>query len=148
MLRRTSRTALVVACASVCAAGASGCSSDDDGYANKPRPPAPIVVSVAISDEKVSVSPRKFGAGPIALVITNQSGDAQQVTLETEDSPGSGPGSRPVETGPIGPRETASVKADVTEGDYAVRVAADGVAPGRHTVGELRKSAQNELLQP
>ncbi|MBI5105035.1 MAG: hypothetical protein HZB46_08640 [Solirubrobacterales bacterium] len=106
------------------------------------------MVSASISDSAVSVSPRKFGAGPITLVIANQSGAAQQVTLETEDTPGSGPGSRPVETGPISPRDTASVKADVREGTYALRVAADGVRAAKITVGAERKSAQNELLQP
>jgi hypothetical protein len=125
----------------------AGCGGEDE-YENRPRPPAPISVAVSINEERVSVSPRRFGAGPIELVITNQSGASQQVTLETDGAPGSGPGTRPVETGPINPSETASVKADVAKGTYVLRVAADGVGPARLTVGAKRKSAQNELLQP
>ena len=130
------------------AAVASGCGSGNDDYQNRPRPPAPLVVSASINNERVAVSPRRFGGGPITLVITNQSSSKQQVTLETSGGPGSGPGSRPVQTGPINPRETASVKADVSRGTYALRVDGDGVAAARLVVGQQRPSAQNELLQP
>jgi hypothetical protein len=127
----------------------SSCGSDSHKYANAERPPSPIVVSASISDKSVSVSPRKFGAGPITLIISNQSTSSQQVTLETADDPGgSGPGVKAIETGPINPRETASVKGDVKQGTYALRVGADGVRAARIQVGKQRPSAQNDLLQP
>ena len=34
-----------------------------------PRPPAPIVLTASMSADRVSVSPRRFGAGPIELVV-------------------------------------------------------------------------------
>jgi hypothetical protein len=138
--------ALAAAC--VVALAAAGCGASNDTYKNKPRPPAPIVVSASINNQRVSVSPERFGAGPITLVITNQSNTSQQVTLETEDKPGGGPGRRAVETGPINPRETASVKADVVRGTYSLHVGGDGVRAARLVVGRERKSAQNDLLQP
>ncbi len=109
----------------------------------------PIVISAAINDDAVSVSPKQFGAGPITLIISNQSTSSQQVTLETTDDPGgSSPGVKAIETGPISPRETASVKGEVKQGTYALRVGADGVRAARIVVGKQRPSAQNELLQP
>jgi hypothetical protein len=133
----------------VAALALASCGSAGHKYANAERPPSPIVVSASISDKSVSVSPRKFGAGPITLIISNQSTSSQQVTLETvEDPGGSGPGVKAIETGPINPRETASVKGDVKQGTYALRVGADGIRAARIQVGKQRASAQNDLLQP
>jgi hypothetical protein len=128
----------------VLALGISACGSDADSD-SKPRPPAPIVVGVQIDNQQVRVSPRRFGAGPIALVISNQSASSQQVTLETS---GSDKGERPVQTGPISPRETASIKATVLQGSYALRVGEGGVRPARLLVEGMRPTAQNDLLQP
>jgi hypothetical protein len=147
--RRKPRQAAVAACALTAAFVLSSCGSDGPKYTNAERPPAPIVISAAINDEAVSVSPKRFGAGPITLIISNQSTSSQQVTLETADDPGgSSPGVKAIETGPISPRETASVKGEVKPGTYALRVGADGVRPARIVVGKQRPSAQNELLQP
>jgi hypothetical protein len=148
-LRRTPRTAAAAACTLVGAFALASCGGSDHKYSNAERPPAPIVVSASIDDKTVSVSPKKFGAGPITLVISNQSTSSQQVTLETDDQPGSsGPGVKAIETGPINPRETASVKGDVKQGTYALHVGGEGVRAARIVVGKQRPSAQNDLLQP
>jgi hypothetical protein len=125
---------------------AAGCGSTGAAYKNQPRPPAPIVVSASIDNNTVAVSPRRFGAGPITLVITNQSSAPQQVTLESADT-SSGPGLKAVQTGPISPRETASVKADLKQGTYALRTGG-GVRAARIVVGRPRPTSQNDLLQP
>jgi hypothetical protein len=147
---RKPRQAAAAACAlSVVAAGLTACGSDNHKYANAERPPSAIVVSASIDDKGVEVSPKRFGAGPITLVISNQSTASQQVTLETEDQPGgSGPGEKAIETGPINPRETASVKGDVKQGTYTLHVGADGIHAAKVVVGKQRASAQNDLLGP
>ena len=66
----------------------AGCGGGGD-YANKPRPPAPINVTAAITNSRVSVSPQRFGAGPIVLIISNQSSSAQKVIFETDELGGS-----------------------------------------------------------
>jgi hypothetical protein len=148
-MRRTPRQAAAAACAMTAAVALTACGSSDDKYANAERPPTPIVVSASIGDKSVEVSPKKFGAGPITLIISNQSTSSQQVTLETDQQPGdAGPGEKAIQTGPINPRETASVKGDVKPGTYALRVGGDGVRAARITVGKPRPSAQNDLLQP
>jgi hypothetical protein len=147
--RRKPRQAAAAAWALTAALALASCGSDDPTSDNAERPPTPIVISAAINDEAVSVSPKSFGGGPITLVISNQSTSSQQVTLETADDPGgSSPGVKAIETGPISPRETASVKGDVKQGTYALKVSVDGVRAARLVVGKQRPSAQNELLQP
>ncbi len=127
------------------AVGIAGCGDEDD-YANAPRPPAPIVITAAITGDGITVSPSKFGAGPISLIVSNQTETSQQVTLETSDT-SSGPGLTQ-STGPINPRDTATLRADVDEGTYTVSVAADAIKSATVRVGAERPSAQNELLQP
>ncbi|HYM56381.1 MAG TPA: hypothetical protein VES79_00315 [Solirubrobacteraceae bacterium] len=124
----------------------AGCGSGDD-YANRPRPPAPINVTAAISDARVSVSPRRFGAGPIVLIISNQSSSAQEVTFETGELGASQPG-RTFNTTPINPRGTAALKMDVREGDWELRTRDNGIRAADVKVDVTRKSAQDELLQP
>ncbi|WP_372790764.1 hypothetical protein [Paraconexibacter sp.] len=137
------RAALVLTGAA--AVGIAGCGDEDD-YANAPRPPAPIVITAAITGDGITVSPSKFGAGPISLIVSNQTETSQQVTLETSDT-SSGPGLTQ-STGPINPRDTATLRADVDEGTYTVSVAADAIKSATVRVGAERPSAQNELLQP
>jgi hypothetical protein len=122
---------------------AAGCGASDD-YKNEARPPAPILVTAFISDDGVSVSPSKFGAGPVNLVITNQSAAAQQITFESD---GADAGFTQ-QTGPINPRDTATLKADIPEGAAVVKVDGDTIKPAKITVGAERASAQNDLLQP
>jgi hypothetical protein len=148
-MRRTPPQAAAAACALVSALALTACGSSDHQYANAERPPTPIVISAAIDNQRVSISPKRFGAGPITLVISNQSSATQQVTLETADSADSaGPGEKAVETGPINPRETASVKAVVKPGTYELHTAGDDVRSVKLSIGAQRPSAQNDLLQP
>jgi len=142
MLKRETFAAVVLGVAAL----ATGCGEEDD-YENEPRPAQPIVVSASITDDRVSVSPRTFGAGPVTLIVTNQTQDAQELVLETDEIGGSAPGLEQ-ETGPINPGGTASLKADLREGTYRVGVDGDGIAEAALDVGEPRESAQNQLLQP
>jgi len=123
-----------------------GCGSGSD-YANNPRPPAPINVTAAITNSKVSVSPQHFGAGPIVLLISNQSSSAQEVTFETDELGSSLPGRR-FSTTPINPRGTAMLKVEVRKGTWKLGTKDGGVRAAAVLVGRERPSAQNDLLQP
>jgi hypothetical protein len=121
-----------------------GCGGEDD-YANNPRPPAPINVAAYVSAERVSVSPDSFGAGPIVVIVTNQSNSSQEVTFETSR----GASKEIVQsTSPINPGDTGQLKLDVREGTYVVKAGDDAIRPARVRVGPRRPSAQDELLQP
>jgi hypothetical protein len=124
----------------------AGCGGGGE-YANKPRPPAPINVTAAITNARVNVSPERFGAGPIVLIISNQSSSAQKVIFETDELGGSQPGNK-FDTTPINPRGTATLKVDVREGDWKLGTGDDGIRAAAVSVGQERKSAQGDLLQP
>src|SRR5688500_8563106 len=123
----------------------AGCGDEAD-YANEPRPPTPINVAASITDDKITVSPKEFGAGPVVIIIANQTEQAQKVTVETDEIGGSEPGLKQ-STGPINPDGTATVKVDMRRGTYRVSVGS-GIEPASVTVGPPRDSAQNQLLQP
>lgn len=143
MSRTRRRGALTAAAVMVALTGCGAQATRHD----EPRPPAPIVLSASISDERISVSPHAFGAGPVSIVVTNGTRTAQQLTLESADAVGQGPGLRQ-ETAPISPRDTATLKADVAPGRYRVHVGGEGILAATLRVGPMRPSAQNDLLQP
>lgn len=143
--RRGSLRRIAPAFAAVALLGVAGCGSDKS-YKNDPRPPQTIVITAAILPDKVSVSPSKFGAGPISLTVANETDASQRISIvrkingQSQDSND--------QTGPINPHDTATLKADVDEGDYEIRVDGAGIKAAKISVGAPRKSAQNELLQP
>jgi hypothetical protein len=135
--RRLPRAPLLVLSALALTLGA--CGADEERESN--RPPVPINVSVQLGERKVTASPVRFGAGPITLLVANQSGASQTVTID---------GPRVKQSlGPINPDDTATLKVTVEPGDYTLASAeASGLRPARLTVGPPRPSAQNTLLLP
>ncbi|HWM08332.1 MAG TPA: hypothetical protein VNO82_03285 [Solirubrobacteraceae bacterium] len=126
----------------------AGCGSDDAAqHGNEERPPAPINVTAAIDSERVRISPRSFGSGPVVFIISNQSGAPQTVTLETDEIGGDSGGIQR-STPEIAARSTGQLKVDPPEGTYVLSTDADDIAPAALEVGARRASAQNELLQP
>ena len=124
----------------------AGCGEQKD-YRNDPRPPAPINVAAYISPNRISVSPSSFGAGPIVVVVTNQSSTSQEATFETEGSSGQGSGLAQT-TGPINPGDTGQIKLFVRQGVYRLRVNSGAIPPATVFVDGERNSAQNQVLQP
>jgi hypothetical protein len=125
-----------------------GCGGDDAAdRSNKPRPPAPINVTAAVDSDSVRVSPRTFGSGPVVIIISNQSGAPQTVTLETDEIGGDSGGIRR-STPEIAARSTGELKVDPPEGTYQLSASSGDITPASLVVGERRPSAQNELLQP
>src|SRR3954470_8555896 len=111
--------ALTASMVTTAAMALAGCGSESD-YKNDPRPPTPVNISAAVSPDKVTVSPQKFGAGPVTFLIANLTDDTQEVTVETQDL--SDKAGIKQTTSPINPQGTATLKVDVAEGDYVVRV--------------------------
>jgi hypothetical protein len=124
-------------------AGAAGC-GDDEERVNGERPAATINVTAAIAGGEIHVSPRRFGAGPIRLIVSNQTRSEQEVTLATG---GNASGVTRTST-PIRPAGTGTLQMDVPEGDYELRTVDGDIAPTALTVGAPRPSAQDQLLLP
>jgi hypothetical protein len=124
-------------------------------YANRPRPPDPVNLTVYINDSRVSVSPASVGAGPTVLIVANQSHDAQSLVVQ----PAAG-GAALAHTGPINPQGTAQVTVDLRSGDYTLSTGggtdttaastAPTAGPRAATlhVGPPRASSSGNLLQP
>ncbi len=144
LARPVRRSLVILAGAAVLAPGAA-CGTSPRERGSAVRPPTPIVVTAAIDDDGVRVSPRRFGAGPIDLIATNLSGRARVLTLATDEI-GGPTGGIEQSTGEIGPGDTARLQADLRCGRYAVTVDRGRGAALR--VGAPRPSAQDELMQP
>jgi hypothetical protein len=120
-----------------------GCGEED--FANKPRPAVAKELTGVIQDRGVTVSPSKEGAGPFLITISNQTKDPHTVTLEGGDV-------REM-VGPIQPRDTGAIQQTLPPGIYEVRAGSPKavtreIPPAELTVGEERKSSNDELLLP
>jgi hypothetical protein len=143
-MRGATRRAAAIAIAGLVTLVGAACGTTEERN-NEPRPPSRIVLTGAISPDRVSISPRRFGAGPVSLIVANLTDTSQQVTLETTER--DKPGVRQ-QTAPINPRDTAELRADLVTGRYTVHATGGGIAAATLRVGRPRPSAQNDLLQP
>lgn len=139
MLGALGATALVLA--------VSGCGGSS-GYANAARPPAPVSISVYLTDTRVAVSPDRIGAGPVLLLIANEGTRSRDVTLTAPAGADGSCVAQDVSSGPINPQDTARVKLTLVEGTCAVGDDAAALPPAKLVVGGERPSAQQDLLQP
>jgi hypothetical protein len=128
-------------------AGAAGCGSSD-GYDNASRPPAMLTLSVEVTNSRVSVSPAHIGAGPVVLLIANESTRTREVLLTTPDGLTRSCVDSDASTGPISPQSTARLQLPLVPGPCAVSVTDNVLPPARLTVGPERDSSQQDLLQP
>ncbi|MGI8624592.1 MAG: hypothetical protein ACR2NB_14175 [Solirubrobacteraceae bacterium] len=124
----------------------AGCGESKD-YANDPRPATRIDVSASILPDRVTVSPRSFGAGPVSITIANLTQQTHELTVETGEEGASNPRLRQT-TSPINPEGTAMLRLDLVKGHYTVGVGEGDVRDARMTVGRKRPSSQDQLLQP
>ena len=119
---------------------AGGCGSDDEARSDE-RPPVPINISINLDEERITASPDKFGAGPVTMLVANQSGASQTLTID-------GPRLRR-SVGPINPQDTATVRLRVQPGEHTLSAGgSSGLREATLTVGPERPSAQNDLLLP
>jgi hypothetical protein len=153
----------------VLAAGLTACGSSGGHFANNPRPPSPVNLTVYINDQKVSISPTAVGAGPVVFIVTNQASRAESVTIgpagdasaqPAANAPGCPSTSSALAcTGPISPMATAQVKVNLGTGAYTVATtgsggteaasaAAPGIQPALLRIGSQRPSSSGQLLVP
>jgi hypothetical protein len=146
MCRRTTIGMLALGAVAVSACGATS------KGATRPRPPAPVNLTVYIDNSRVSVSPAAVGAGPVAFIITNQATRAESLAVLPA---GSTAGQALANTGPINPQATAQVTVDFNSaGTYSLSTGGGGPASGSSIhaaaiqVGKPRANSNNQLLQP
>jgi hypothetical protein len=120
---------------------------DTEPRTNLPRPAAPVTLTAAVHDDVIQVSPAVTGAGPIVLLVSNQTSKPQKVTVETDELGGM-TGGNTASTPVIAAGSTGRLSIDARSGRYAVHVQDRTVRAARVTVGPPRKSSQNQLLLP
>jgi hypothetical protein len=133
--------AALLATAAMTGAGCGG----ESKFKNDPRPPAPIQLTGVITDKGVTVSPDRVGAGPVILLISNQTQQAHTITLDG--------GSTKDTVGPINPLDTAKVQQTLEQGDYQVKAGSSKalskeLKAGKLTVGPPRKSSSDQVQLP
>jgi hypothetical protein len=126
--------------------GVAGCGSQPQRE-NLDRPPPMVVMTAAIQDNVIRVSPRTVGAGPIELVVSNQSGAPQRVTFETDEL-GGRLGGNNARSSRIAAGGTGRLQIDTREGVYSISVRDDAIRAARVRIGPRRESGQDRLLLP
>ncbi len=129
----------------VLACAPTACGQEE--FANEPRPPVPLQLSGVITQREVEVSPARVGAGPIIVIVANQTDESHTVTLE---------GERLREmVGPINPGDTATIQATLTEGEYEVKAGSERavepsaqIRPAELVIAGARPTSEDELLLP
>jgi hypothetical protein len=149
-MRRTKIGILGIAALTVAGCGGSGT------FANRPRPPVPVNLTVYINNARVSLSPRSVGAGPVVFIVTNQSTKSESLAIVPRGGAGN---NRIADTGPINPQATAQVTVNFKPGEYTVstttagtteaaRATATPIRGARLHIGPPRPSGSDQLLQP
>ncbi len=133
----------------------AGCGGGGSTFANEPRPPTPVNLTVYINNARVSISPVSVGAGPVSFIVTNQADKTESLSVQS-----AGNGGQLATTGPINPQATAQVTVNFKDpGDYTVattKLASTDAAQANPTpiqpatvhIGRARPSASNQLQQP
>jgi hypothetical protein len=105
----------------------------------------PVQLTGVVTDRGVQISPRRVGAGPVIIIISNQTQSAHTFTLE-----GNG---RTDTVGPVNPLGTGKLQATVTAGNYTVKAgsrqaASRDIPSGTVTVTRERQNSSGTLLLP
>jgi hypothetical protein len=143
-MRQTRRMHRIAMASAAVAVALAGCGGGKD-FANKPRPPVPLQLTGVITKQKVTISPRRVGAGPVVITVSNQTGQSRTLTLD-----GNGIQER---VGPINPLDTAQLQKTLTPGRYKVTAGSEAatatqIAPATLLIGRERKSASDQVLLP
>jgi hypothetical protein len=142
---RRIRGGVVVSVLVAAAAFVAGCGGGKDFQA-KPRPPATIQLTGVITDHGVTVSPNRVGAGPIQILVSNQTQEAHTLTLD-------GPNMAPVNSAPIDPSDTGSITRSLAPGVYTVKAGAqkavaNAISPARVFIGKARPDSNDQVGLP
>jgi hypothetical protein len=143
-MRLTTRMRRVTMVGALVLLALAGCGGSKD-FANNPRPPVPLQLTGVITNQRVTISPNKVGAGPVVITVSNQTQQTRTLTLD-----GNGIQEH---VGPINPLDTATLQKTLKPGRYSViagseKATATAIRPAVLLIGKERKSASNKVLLP
>jgi hypothetical protein len=123
----------------------AGCGGGKD-FADQPRPPAPITLTGVISNKGVTVSPNKVGAGPVVILVSNQTRVPHSLELD-------GSAIAPVRTDPVAPSDTGRIQTTLAKGVYTVKAGSERAVvrtlrPARLVIGPDRPDSNDQVGLP
>ena len=144
------RKAISLLALAALAAVASGCGPSSQQRTSELRPPAPALVSAALTEDGILLSPTRIGGGPVTLAVTNESGTRHRVTFSSASEPGSGTAdSVGDQSASLPPGINALLRANLEPGSaWSVSVEDGSLEPQTLYVGPERPSSQNDLMLP
>ena len=124
---------------------AAGCGGGKNFQA-KPRPPATVQLTGVITDQGVTVSPNRVGAGPVQILVSNQTQEAHTLTLD-------GANIAPVRSAPIDPTDTGSITRSLAPGVYTVQAGTASalnkqLSSARIVIGKARPDSNDQVGLP
>lgn len=150
------------ACVGALGLAALGCGAEE--HANVARPAAPVRVSVAITEESITVTPSKIGIGEERHRQIEQNQDHAQPDIRTNepltvvfvsanltptDSKLEIHGPKDLTSGLLVANGNGSYQAALPTGSYTLSAAdIPGSKPAKLLVGPFRGSSQNDVLLP
>ena len=120
----------------------AGCGTKER-TSNELRPPVPIQLNASLMPKKISLSPSQIGGGPVTLIVTEQ-----RITFGANSPSGTSELRIDSQSATIAPNNTASMKAELSEGTYSLSVEGESIPTAVLNVSGERPSAQNDLMLP
>jgi hypothetical protein len=122
-----------------------GCGGGSN-FADQPRPSAPLYLTGVITSSGVTVSPSRAGAGPVVILVSNQTRASHTLTLD-------GANIAPVQSAAIAPTNTGRIQTTLTPGTYtvkagSVRAVTKELAPARLVIGKERPDSNDQVGLP
>ena len=123
----------------------AGCGGGKD-FADKPRPAAPLYLTGVITSSRVTVSPNRVGAGPIVIIVSNQTQAAHTLILD-------GAKITPVQSESVGPTDTARIQTTLRPGTYTVKAGSQKAVkkelqPAHLVIGKQRRDSNDQVGLP
>ena len=123
----------------------AGCGGGKD-FADQPRPLAPLYLTGVITDSGVTVSPNRVGAGPVVILVSNQTRVPHTLTLD-------GAKIEPVQSGSISPTDTGRIQTTLSPGLYTVkagslRAVKRQLRPAHLVIGKQRSDSNDQVGLP
>jgi hypothetical protein len=123
----------------------AGCGGGKN-FADQPRPSAPLYLTGVITSSGVTVSPNRAGAGPVVILVSNQTQASHTLTLDGDNI-------APVQSGSIAPTDTGRIQTTLSPGTYTVKAGSvqavrKQLAPARLVIGKERADSNDQVGLP
>lgn len=124
----------------------AGCGGGGKDFADQPRPASPITLTGVITPKGVTVSPNRVGAGPVVILVSNQTEVPRTLILD-------GSAIAPLRTDPVSPTGTGRIQTTLARGIYTVKAGSTHAVlkelrPAHLLIGQPRPDSNDQVGLP